>query len=63
MSGVVVLRLKEVNMSAKLDAKKQIVEEIKGKIQSSKSVVLADYNKLTVLVLYNVSGKCPFSKE
>ena len=36
-------------MSAKLDAKKQIVEEIKGKIQNSKSVVLADYNKLTVL--------------
>jgi large subunit ribosomal protein L10 len=36
-------------MSAKLDAKKQIVEEIKAKIQASKSVVLADYNKLTVL--------------
>ena len=35
-------------MSAKLDAKKQIVEEIKGKIQNSKSVILADYNKLTV---------------
>jgi large subunit ribosomal protein L10 len=36
-------------MSAKIDAKKQIVEEIKAKIQASKSVVLADYNKLTVL--------------
>ena len=36
-------------MSAKIDAKKQIVEEIKAKIQNSKSVILADYNKLTVL--------------
>ena len=36
-------------MSANLEAKKQIVEEIKGKIEASKSVVFADYNKLTVL--------------
>ena len=36
-------------MSANVEAKKQIVEEIKAKIQGSKSVVLADYNKLTVL--------------
>ena len=36
-------------MSANVEAKKQIVEEIKAKIQASKSVVFADYNKLTVL--------------
>ncbi len=36
-------------MSANIEAKKQIVEEIKGKITASKSVVFADYNKLTVL--------------
>ena len=36
-------------MSAQIEAKKVIVEEIKAKIQASKSVVLADYNKLTVL--------------
>ena len=35
-------------MSANLEAKKAIVEEIKGKISASKSVVLATYNKLTV---------------
>ena len=34
---------------ANVEAKKLIVEEIKTKIQNSKSVVLADYNKLTVL--------------
>ncbi|MBQ8375192.1 MAG: 50S ribosomal protein L10 [Clostridia bacterium] len=36
-------------MSANLQAKQAIVEEIKAKIQASKSVVFADYNKLTVL--------------
>ena len=36
-------------MSANVEAKKQIVEEIKAKISESKSIVLADYNKLTVL--------------
>ena len=36
-------------MSANLEAKKQVVEEIKGKIEGSKSVVFADYNKLTGL--------------
>ena len=44
-------------MSAKLDAKKQIVEEIKAKIQASKSVVLADYNKLTVLEVTDLRRK------
>ncbi len=36
-------------MSANVESKKVIVEEIKAKIQSSKSIVFADYNKLTVL--------------
>ncbi|MDY2879748.1 MAG: 50S ribosomal protein L10 [Candidatus Borkfalkiaceae bacterium] len=35
-------------MSANLEAKKQIVEEIKAKINASKSVVLIDYKGLTV---------------
>lgn len=35
-------------MSANLEAKKQVVEEIKAKIQASKAVVLANYDKLTV---------------
>ena len=36
-------------MSANVESKKLIVEEIKAKIQASKSIVFADYNKLTVL--------------
>lgn len=35
-------------MSANLEAKKAVVEEIKEKIGNSKSVILAGYNKLTV---------------
>ena len=35
-------------MSANLEAKKAVVEEIKEKIGNSKSVILASYNKLTV---------------
>ncbi len=35
-------------MSANLEAKKQIVEDIKAKISESKSVVLVDYKGLTV---------------
>ena len=35
-------------MSAHIEAKKQIVEDIKAKIQASKSVVLVDYKGLTV---------------
>ncbi len=35
-------------MSANQDAKKVIVEEIKTKIQASKSVILATYDRLTV---------------
>ena len=36
-------------MSANVEAKKLIVEEIKAKVSESKSIVFADYNKLTVL--------------
>ena len=35
-------------MSANFEAKKQVVEEIKQKIQNSKSVVFVDYKGLTV---------------
>ena len=35
-------------MSANFEAKKQVVEEIKQKIQNSKSVVLVKYEALTV---------------
>ena len=42
---------------ANIDAKKVIVEEIKAKIQASKSVVLADYNKLTVLEVTALRNK------
>ena len=44
-------------MSANVEAKKQIVEEIKTKIQASKSIVLADYNKLTVLEVTELRRK------
>ena len=44
-------------MSANIEAKKQIVEEIKAKIQASKSIVLADYNKLTVLEVTDLRNK------
>ena len=39
---------KEVNMSANFEAKKAVVEEIKEKINASKSVVLVQYDRLTV---------------
>ena len=39
---------KEVNMSANFEAKKAVVEEIKEKIRASKSVVLVQYDRLTV---------------
>ena len=35
-------------MSANLETKRQIVEDIKAKIQASKSVILIDYKGLTV---------------
>ena len=42
---------------AKIEAKQLIVEEIKAKIQASKSIVLADYNKLTVLEVTDLRRK------
>ena len=44
-------------MSANFEAKKQVVEEIKAKIEGSKSVVFADYNKLTVLEVTALRNK------
>ena len=44
-------------MSANLEAKKQIVEEIMANISASKSVVLADYNILTVLEVTALRNK------
>ena len=44
-------------MSANIEAKKAVVEEIKAKIQDSKSIVLADYNKLTVLEVTDLRRK------
>ena len=44
-------------MSANVEAKKLIVEEIKAKIQASKSIVLADYKKLTVLEVTDLRRK------
>ena len=48
---------KEVKMSANLEVKKQVVEEIKAKIQASKTVVLANYNKLTVMEVTALRNK------
>ena len=42
---------------AKIELKQPIVEEIKAKIQASKSIVLADYNKLTVLEVTDLRRK------
>ena len=44
-------------MSANKEAKAQVVEEIKGKIEASKAVVLANYNKLTVAEVTALRGK------
>ena len=44
-------------MSANVEAKKLIVEEIKAKVQESKSIVFADYNKLTVLEVTDLRRK------
>ena len=43
--------------SENFKAKKVVVEEIKGKIQSSKSVVLASYDRLTVAEVTALRGK------
>ena len=44
-------------MSENFEAKKAKVEEIKGKIQASKSVVLAKYDRLTVSEVTGLRGK------
>jgi large subunit ribosomal protein L10 len=44
-------------MSANVEAKKLIVEEIKAKISESKSIVFADYHKLTVLEVTELRRK------
>lgn len=49
--------LREVIMSENFEAKKATVEEIKGKIQASKSVVLAKYDRLTVSEVTGLRGK------
>lgn len=44
-------------MSANIEAKKQVVEEISEKIKASKAVVLANYNKLTVAEVTELRNK------
>ena len=44
-------------MSENFEAKKVVVEEIKEKIQASKSVVLAKYDRLTVAEVTGLRGK------
>jgi len=51
--------IKEViNLSANFEAKKVVVEEIINKIKDAKSVVLVDYNKLTVAEVSELRNKC-----
>ena len=45
-------------MSANFEAKKVVVQEITDKIKASKSVVLVDYNKLTVAEVSDLRNKC-----
>ncbi|MDE5789516.1 MAG: 50S ribosomal protein L10, partial [Clostridia bacterium] len=45
-------------MSANQEAKKVVVEEIVEKIKASKSIVLVDYNKLTVAEVSELRKKC-----
>ncbi len=45
-------------MSANFEAKKVVVEEIISKIKASKSVILVDYNKLTVAEVSALRNKC-----
>ena len=42
---------------ANVESKKLIVEEIKAKVQESKSIVFADYNKLNVLEVTSLRRK------
>ena len=45
-------------MSANFEAKKVVVDEILEKIKNSKSVVLVEYNKLTVAEVSELRNKC-----
>ena len=45
-------------MSANFEAKKVVVQEITEKIKASKSVILVDYNKLTVAEVSALRNKC-----
>ncbi|MDE7167394.1 MAG: 50S ribosomal protein L10 [Clostridia bacterium] len=45
-------------MSANFEAKKVVVQEITEKLKASKSVVLVDYNKLTVAEVSALRNKC-----
>jgi len=45
-------------LSANFEAKKVLVEEISEKIKGAKSVVLVDYNKLTVAEVSELRVKC-----
>ncbi|MCI8735207.1 MAG: 50S ribosomal protein L10 [Clostridia bacterium] len=45
-------------MSANFEAKKVVVQEITEKIKAAKSVVLVDYNKLTVAEVSALRNKC-----
>jgi len=50
--------LSEERKSANFEAKKVVVEEITEKIKAAKSVVLVDYNKLTVAEVSALRNKC-----
>lgn len=50
--------MSEERKSANFEAKKVVVEEIVNKIKASKSVVLVDYNKLTVAEVTELRNKC-----
>ncbi len=45
-------------MSANFEAKKVVVQEITEKIKAAKSVILVDYNKLTVKEVSELRNKC-----
>jgi len=45
-------------LSANFEAKKVVVQEITEKLKSSKSVVLVDYNRLTVAEVSELRNKC-----
>ena len=49
-------------MSANFEAKKVVVEEITAKIKQAKSVILVDYNKLTVAEVSELRNKCRQAK-